>query len=182
MRKRVFVDKLNYQVHHTNLWEWDQYDTPNAVYLIVEYQGQVVSSCRLVPTTGPYMIRDVFPDMYEGVLPVHRNVWEVTRTFVRPGLSSELREKCFAKILAAKQVFGLQNNISFMLGLMPKRLITRMVSSKFAEVKMHKTRNIDGFPTSVAEFKICKRIYENLQKKIKEAERVSLSSSKHYIQ
>ena len=177
LRKQVFVDQLNYQVPHTEWWEWDQYDTPNAVYLVVEYQGQVVSSCRLVPTTGPYMIRDVFPDMYEGALPARKDTWEMTRIFASNFISEGTKRSALLALLLVMQEFCLRAGISSLLALMPDTIFRSI--EKRGDIQIHvcegKSREVDGLKTSILSIDVSKRMREKLRRKL------SMEESKHAL-
>jgi acyl-homoserine lactone synthase len=66
--------------------EIDQFDTDRAVYLLALEPGQsVVAGSRLVPTTEPHLLSEVFPELanFKGV-PCAPDIYEWTRIFVVP--------------------------------------------------------------------------------------------------
>jgi acyl-homoserine lactone synthase len=65
--------------------EVDQFDTQEAVYLLALEGDRVIGGSRLVPTTGPHLLGDVFPHLanVRGV-PRRPDVFEWTRIFVIP--------------------------------------------------------------------------------------------------
>jgi acyl-homoserine lactone synthase len=66
--------------------EVDQFDTDEAVYLLAIEPGKgVVGGSRLVPTLGPHLMSDVFPEIanVRGV-PRAPDIYEWTRIFVVP--------------------------------------------------------------------------------------------------
>lgn len=82
LRKRVFHDRLKWPVHITSQGlEVDQFDLPDAVYLLaLNNELQVIGSWRMLPSTGPTMIRDVWPHYLETLpLPSRADVWEMSR-------------------------------------------------------------------------------------------------------
>jgi N-acyl-L-homoserine lactone synthetase len=82
LRKRVFKDRMKWDVHITDGGlEVDQFDLPNAVYLLATNKaGRVVGNWRLLPTTGPTMIRDVWPGFLDSLpMPSSATVWEASR-------------------------------------------------------------------------------------------------------
>jgi acyl-homoserine lactone synthase len=89
-RKRVFVDRLKWQNVEAvdGVYEKDQFDTDEAVYLIESdpKTGGHLGSCRLLKTTGPHLLKDVFPSLCEGEIPIGDDVWEITRMFGSPDL------------------------------------------------------------------------------------------------
>lgn len=90
-RKRVFVDRLKWDVPVVNgVWEKDEFDTDEAVYLIAwdRESGAHIGSMRYLSTAGPHLLRDVFPGLCEGELPIGDDVWEITRLCTSPDLKN----------------------------------------------------------------------------------------------
>lgn len=81
LRDEVFHKRLGWQVTSQGGLERDCYDDMDPVYLVARGQERRVSGCmRLLPTTGPYMLRDVFPELLQGeTLPEDEHVWELSR-------------------------------------------------------------------------------------------------------
>lgn len=94
LRHRVFRERLGWDVTTSGDMEMDLYDRdPAAHYLIHRGSDGAVTGCvRLLPTTGPYMLRDTFPVLLDGVAaPAAALVWEASRfavDHVRPATSS----------------------------------------------------------------------------------------------
>src|SRR5436305_7495939 len=80
-RKRVFVDRLGWEVPVVaGEFEIDQFDTDDAVYfLALDANGTQLGSCRLLPTTRPHLMSEVFPHLCERGVPTGPDVWEITR-------------------------------------------------------------------------------------------------------
>lgn len=66
LRRKVFKDRLDWSVSTTGDLEMDRYDTLDATYLVVADRGAVLGSVRLLPTTGPNMLADTFPELLDG--------------------------------------------------------------------------------------------------------------------
>jgi len=80
LRHEVFKERLNWDVGSTAGRERDQFDDLDPVYIVCEQDGEVLGSWRLLPTTGPYMLRDVFPELLHGAqVPEAPDVWEISR-------------------------------------------------------------------------------------------------------
>jgi N-acyl-L-homoserine lactone synthetase len=80
-RHTVFVKRLGWSLPAVEGRECDHYDTPAARYVVVrDAFDRVTASARLLPTTGPYMLPDLFPQVLGG-LPAPRDpfVWELSR-------------------------------------------------------------------------------------------------------
>lgn len=109
LRKSVFIDQMGWKLHAWDAMEYEQYDTPRAVYLIAHREDEVVGGARLLPTdhrmgTGrivyTYMIRDAWlenlpglpADLCEAEPPVDPLVWELTRltALAEPGIGAAI--------------------------------------------------------------------------------------------
>lgn len=91
-RKKVFVDRLKWDVPVIDgVYEKDEFDTDDAVYLIAvnPETGTHQGSMRFLPTTGPHLLKDVFPSLCEGELPQGDDTWEITRLCTAPQIKGE---------------------------------------------------------------------------------------------
>ncbi|RMI30097.1 acyl-homoserine-lactone synthase [Nocardia stercoris] len=88
LRNEVFHRRLNWKVQSRNGREFDEFDrlAPHYVLVVDNCTAELLGSCRLLPTTGPYMIRDVFPQSLGDLRsPAHPQIWELSRLVVSPG-------------------------------------------------------------------------------------------------
>ncbi|MFZ0604761.1 MAG: acyl-homoserine-lactone synthase, partial [Roseiarcus sp.] len=80
-RAETFSDRLGWEVVVKDGRERDAFDDANPLYLVSvdpdteEYWG----SLRLLPTTGPNMLRDVFPQLLDGGYIESATIWESSR-------------------------------------------------------------------------------------------------------
>ena len=80
-RAETFSDRLGWEVVVKDGRERDAFDDANPLYLVSvdpdteEYWG----SLRLLPTTGPNMLRDVFPQLLDGGYIESASIWESSR-------------------------------------------------------------------------------------------------------
>jgi acyl homoserine lactone synthase len=80
LRHEVFKERLSWEVGSAGGKERDMFDDLDPVYIVCEHQGEVLGSWRLLPTTGPYMLKDVFPELLHGMpAPQAPDVWEISR-------------------------------------------------------------------------------------------------------
>ena len=81
LRKRVFHDRLGWDVQITDGLETDLFDDLDPAHVIsVDDEGNVVGCMRLLQTTGPHMLADVFSSILDGEPPLRSStVWEATR-------------------------------------------------------------------------------------------------------
>jgi len=80
LRHRVFFETLKWAVHSQNGKEKDLYDSLKAAYITSGSNGHVDGTMRLLPTTGPYMLKNTFPQLLQGEAPPRSSkVWEISR-------------------------------------------------------------------------------------------------------
>ncbi len=81
LRHRVFKERLKWSVGSRQGLESDRFDHARAVYVIDEDRPSHVTGClRLLPTTEPYMLERVFPELLGGAAaPRRSDVWELSR-------------------------------------------------------------------------------------------------------
>lgn len=86
MRAAVFAERLEWDVTVTDGWEIDRFDAEDPLYLLSvdEHTGALQGAVRLLPTTGPNMLRDVFPVLVPGGAPESPVIWESSRFAVNP--------------------------------------------------------------------------------------------------
>lgn len=80
LRARQFSDRRQWDVKVIEEQETDRFDDLEPIYVTVLTQGRLLASLRLLPTCGPHMLADVFPEVM-GDAPVIRcpYVWESSR-------------------------------------------------------------------------------------------------------
>jgi len=80
-RHAVFVERLGWDLPVQNGLELDQFDRPDTVYVAAQDdEGNVVGCARLLPTTKPYLLGEVFPELLNGLEPpCSEDVWELSR-------------------------------------------------------------------------------------------------------
>lgn len=86
MRAAVFADRLEWDVTVTEGWEIDRFDAEVPLYLLAanDRTGALQGAVRLLPTSGPNMLRDVFPILVPGGAPESPLIWESSRFAVNP--------------------------------------------------------------------------------------------------
>lgn len=80
-RYRVFVETLGWQLDTPPGLELDQFDGPDTAYIYVRNEHNHVCGCaRLLPTTAPYLLSEVFPQLLNGQpIPSSPELWELSR-------------------------------------------------------------------------------------------------------
>jgi acyl homoserine lactone synthase len=113
LRHRIFIERQKYEVSTWRGMEWDQFDTPAAVYLLWRDEAcRVRALARLIPTSLPYMIQQLWPELVaNGDLPAADDVWEVSRFGSDRDLDRERRALACGELFCALAEFGLQRGI-----------------------------------------------------------------------
>jgi N-acyl-L-homoserine lactone synthetase len=115
LRKTVFKDRLGWDVTVSGELEVDEFDGLGPSYLLsIDKYGTVNGCVRLLPTTGPNMLRDIFPSLaINAAVPCSERVWEASRFAVssdtittEAGLSRTTYD-----LLIGVLKFGLSNGI-----------------------------------------------------------------------
>jgi acyl homoserine lactone synthase len=111
LRHRVFRERLDWAVISSGGMEMDEFDLLNPVYIIQHQTPDTVTGCaRLLPTIGPYMLRDKFSALLNGnPAPNSAHIWESSR------FALDLEQPApFAvnELLAGICEFSIENSIS----------------------------------------------------------------------
>ena len=152
-RHQVFVEQLGWALHTENGMESDQFDRPDTVYVVAQDdQGHVSGCARLLPTTRPYLLGEVFPQLLNGLMPpCSPDVWELSR-FAAVDLNKQAATPGQFSSSVARKL--LEESIACALSHGAKRLITvspisveRLLSrSEFHAHRAGPPMVIDGHP------------------------------------
>ena len=75
LRTRVFKDRMGWEVPILSGMEIDGYDAIDPYSMVIRGAENVVCGCwRMLPTEGPYMLKDTFPELLHGVEPRRRRM------------------------------------------------------------------------------------------------------------
>lgn len=149
LRHRVFVERQKYNVPTYRSMEWDQFDTPAAVYLVWrDEEGEARAVTRLIPTTLPYMIQELWADLMDGKeLPSHDRIWEATRFGIDRGLSPDKRREVLGELVCGCLEFGLRNDIDEFLCVMPIQIINGAIRAAGVTVDvLGEPKKLGGLP------------------------------------
>jgi acyl homoserine lactone synthase len=119
LRARVFAERLAWSVTVKDGREFDDFDKLDPLYLVAEDQnGKIRGTVRLLPTTGPNMLSDVFPEL----LPPNQTVrspriWESSRFSVDHEALAERSDKLVnrttAELLCGMTEVGIKVGLDF---------------------------------------------------------------------
>ncbi len=118
LRFRVFKERLDWQVHAENGMERDRFDALGPVYLLHSGNDDRIQGCvRLLTSTGPNMLRDIFPQLLDGnPCPSDPRIWESSRFALEPSPALPRSESGLAKatfeLFAGMIEFGLSRSLT----------------------------------------------------------------------
>lgn len=80
-RHKIFIERLGWSLPVDDGLERDQFDHPETIYVVTrEPDGAICGCARLLPTTEPYLLGEVFRHlMHNQPVPKSRDVWELSR-------------------------------------------------------------------------------------------------------
>ncbi len=159
LRHRIFVDRTGYDVPTYEGAEYDQFDTPATVYLVHRgAKGAVDGIARLVPTSRPYMIQELWQHLIDGPLPNDPNVWEGSRFGVDRTLPPVERRSVSRKLVAACQEFGLARGIQSMIVVMPPFILRTVIEAAgCALTALGSVSSLGNIPVQAAQVEISHR-------------------------
>lgn len=118
LRYTVFHERLGWNVKAENGLERDRFDDlPEVAYALAKHESGSVDACwRLLPTTGPYMLRDTFPELLHGQpAPMSDDCWELSRFAVatdRVGTANVTFGEMPMALMRESADFALANSIA----------------------------------------------------------------------
>lgn len=129
LRYTVFKEILNWNVITFDKQEKDCFDELETVFfvLVIDEDDNLLGCKRLLPTTHPYMLEKVFPQLFdELIIPKEKNVWELSRFSINPHFQQDVSMMSFNKVtlLLIKGIcdFAMQNNIDYYLAVTTDRM------------------------------------------------------------
>ena len=119
-RKQVFIDQLKWDLPVLDgRFELDQFDTPDARYLILLDPEDLRhrASARLLPTTAPHLLGDIYPHLCADGAPSGKGVWEISRFCLDPAQTPNERREARNQLVTALAGYALQYGISDYVGI-----------------------------------------------------------------
>jgi len=161
LRKRIFRDRMSWDVNISDGGlEVDQFDLPETIYLLaLDDSHRVIGNWRLMPTTGPTMIRDVWPEFLETIdIPSVPYAWEASRFGVEVAECDDTDASLAKVTCATQELFCGLTELSILCGI---RQIYTMYDMRIARLlkrlnckpsKISKRLNIAGTLAEVGMF------------------------------
>ncbi len=175
LRKKVFADKLGWDVSVSGPRERDRYDEMHPAYLLWcdEEKERLFGAVRLMPTTGPTLLYDVFrgtfPDACDLVAP---GIWEGTRMCIdEEVIAPEMRpDRAFCLLLLALCEVAIDNGIHTMISNYEPHM-KRVYRQAGAELdELGRSDGYGRFPVCCGAFEVSPRIRTQMQMKLRVAQ------------
>ena len=132
-RHKIFIERLGWPLPVENGMERDQFDHPDTLYVMTrEPDGTICGCARLLPTTEPYLLSEVFAHLLAGApVPRSREVWELSRFAAatiepNPAIDATVNTRC---LLAAAVKIAAEHGAKRLITVSPlgiERLLHRM--------------------------------------------------------
>jgi N-acyl-L-homoserine lactone synthetase len=174
-RKRVFVDRLKWQVPVVDgIYEKDQFDNDDAVYIVAAdpITGQHHGSLRLIPSTRPHMLRDVFACLCADGVPIGPDIWEMTRICLSPSLPRELARQSLGLVWLGAVEFGVDNGIAVMTGLTHAPMFANILAAGIEIEPLGPVQDFEGVQYAALQTRIDAQVLEREQARLGERGRV----------
>jgi acyl homoserine lactone synthase len=175
LRARIFHDQLGWDVKVIDGRERDKYDDEGPVYIIYtdDHLRHVKGSLRLLPTTGPTLLADLFSDTLPDALNLRApTIWECTRFC----LDDETLEKDQEGLLFASSVLmvalgdlAIRTGIESIIGNFDSSML-RLYRRLGCEVEILGSTSRYGQPIYLGLHPISETIVRRIKKKLKGAQ------------
>ena len=171
LRADTFHKRLGWDVSVINGQEIDEFDQVNPLYLVaVDPTGtRVNGTVRLLPTTGPNMLRDVFPSLLpEKEIVESATIWECSRFAIDP--SAETRKdnliisETTGELVAAACEVGLQAGLTEYVGVFDARFIRILRAAGVPPLIIGKPQQIGVCMTYVGLFEVSEQVLMRIRK------------------
>lgn len=145
-RYEVFVEQLGWDLPCQGRREIDQFDRDDTAYLIVnDNDGSTIGSQRMIPTTGPCLLSDVFSELCDGELPRGDDIWEVSRTYMLPRKGGEKSgSRVAAELICGGIEFALLYDVRQLVFELNIELLPQFLSVHWDVMPLGLPRDMDG--------------------------------------
>jgi N-acyl-L-homoserine lactone synthetase len=176
LRARIFRDRLGWDVQVADGKERDKYDDQGPVYIIYadDETQKVKGSLRLLPTTGPTVLADIFSDTLPDAVRLSApTIWECTRFCVEDHGSSgrRHREELIASgvLIAALGDVAIRAGIEWIVGNFDSTML-RLYRRIGCEVEVLGSTERYGRPVYLGSFPISEVILRKVKGRLKTAQ------------
>jgi acyl homoserine lactone synthase len=89
LRAKIFKERMGWNIPIISDMEIDEFDLLDPYYMMISGPDKILCGCwRLLPTSGPYMLKNIFPELLHGhSIPESSKVWELSRFAIMSDVS-----------------------------------------------------------------------------------------------
>lgn len=145
-RKTLFVDTLDWDVPVTDgRYEIDGFDGAHATYLIAtDEDGEHVGSMRLLPTTRPHILGELFSDLCDHGVPVGEGIFEITRLCLPCRLGAPRRLEIRHRLISAMVDHAFASGITALTGVVAWSFLEQVLVMGWECEPLGQPRQRDG--------------------------------------
>lgn len=178
LRKKVFADRLGWNVAVSGPYERDSYDDLHPAYFIWcdDHRQTLYGSVRLMPTTGPTLLYDVFRETFPSACDLTApGIWEGTRMCIDEEAIArdfpEMRpDRAFCLLLLALCEVALDNGIDTLISNYEPHM-RRFYERSGAEFdELGRAEGYGRFPVCCGAFEVSQRVRAQMRLNLQVAE------------
>lgn len=145
-RKRLFIDLLGWDIPVTDgRYEIDQFDGDHATYLIACHSdGSHEASLRLLTTTGPHILGELFGELCDHVVPRGPAIAEITRLCLPTRLGAARRLAVRNRLISAMVDHALASDISTLTGVVARDFLAQILEMGWDCAALGEARFMSG--------------------------------------
>lgn len=145
-RKRLFVDLLGWNIATTaSRFEIDQFDGGSAIYIVASDQAEPhLGSMRLLPTTQPHILSELFAALCDAPPPRDPQISEVTRLCLPARHGARRRLAIRHRLISAMVDHALATGIERMTGVVEASFLEQVLVMGWRAVPLGPPRRIEG--------------------------------------
>jgi acyl homoserine lactone synthase len=169
-RARVFKERLGWDVEVHDGIEIDRFDEENPLYLISidDVTRRLRGSLRLLPSTGPNMLRDVFSDLLpNGLVVESATIWESSRFSMDPEAAAPLPGKAISyvtgELLAGLVETGLEAGLTEIVSVFDARMVRVLRMAGYPAELIGEPRRIGVCMTYAGLFEVSEAALERIR-------------------
>ena len=147
LRHEIFVEEKGWEsLRSVDGLEIDQFDTPDALHMLLYEDDELIGYQRMLPTIEPYLLSEIYPQLCEDDLPCDPQIWEWTRFAVsrRHRKSGRKLSPAGNALLSAIVEWGLANNVHSIVIEMNPIWLLRLVQLHFRVKPLGFALEFDG--------------------------------------
>lgn len=147
LRHEIFVEEKQWMdLDKPDQREIDQFDNEHALHMLAWEGSELIGYQRMLPTTQPYLLSSVYPQLCETELPNTPEVWEWTRYAVKKThrKAGRMLSPLANKLLSAIVEWGMHNSINSVVIEMNPLWMMRLVQLHFRVVPLGIAQKIEN--------------------------------------